>query len=409
MAIRLDQVPAKALRPAPPRIWLWLGLLVVFLLAGAGGMLAFGTPELRETPSNFWGLALGVPLLAWSVVGFGGALFYIGLQRAADGWDEAREEALVSNIRRGRRSQQVLSVSVFTGLREPGQPSAAQLDALLERNKAQKAQATPLPGTSSGYSRLPFDLDEDPEDVLLRVLVQLLAELGQTLSQVPDDRPLALLLEVNSGLPEKVLRRLWQQAWNESGIRQSATPVDGSGLAALDHWLDHRITDQALLLVVAVQFAPQQPEGSAEAVVGMLLGNRLTQNTLPALAYVHRPEEQREPTTEALLRATDQALDWVQLDGNSIVRAWRSGVDTQHDVAVNTALGQMPSTQGLCNLDSVLGHPGAASPWLAIAAATQTIQRGAGPQIIFSGGSSGETGLWSTVLIPVPPHSTKES
>ncbi|PNB70916.1 hypothetical protein C1X64_27570 [Pseudomonas sp. GW456-E7] len=412
MAVRLDQVPAMASRPAPPRIWLWLGLLTLLLLACAGATLVFSTPALRQRPMDFWALALGVPLLIWSMLSFGRALLYISQQRAADGWDESRVEDLTRKLRRGRRSQQVLSVSLHTALREPGQEQSRQLDALLSGTKALKTQSSWLDSTLLRHSRLPYGTHEAPEQVLLQVMVQVLADLGKTLAQVPDDTPLALLLEVDSALPEHLLHRVWRQAWSESGIRQSTVPVEGDGLEALDHWLDHRIADQALLLVVAVQFAPQNPEGRAEAAVGLLLGNRLTQNAVPALAYLHRPEAQREPTTEALLQAAHQALIWAPLDGEPIVHAWRSGVGAQHEEAITTVLAHirmpMPNTQGFCNLDSLLGHPGVASSWLPIAAATQAIARGTGPQFIFSGGSCREAGLWSTVLVPVPPLLTKE-
>lgn len=74
MPVRLDQVPALAPRPARPRVWLWLGLLPLFLLLGVGLTLMFGTQPLRQQPVNFWGLALGVPLLGWCVLSFGRAL-----------------------------------------------------------------------------------------------------------------------------------------------------------------------------------------------------------------------------------------------------------------------------------------------------------------------------------------------
>lgn len=183
-------------------------------------------------------------------------------------------------------------------------------------------------------------------------------------------------------------------------------PVEGYGLDAVDQWLDQRITDQALLLVVALRFAPQQPEGTAEVAVGLLFGNRLTQTTLAPIAYLHRPEQERGPTTEALLYAARQALDWVPLEAKSIEQVWRGGIDPQREVAIASVLvdAAMPfkPNQGLHNLDALLGHPGEASPWLAIAAATQNLQRGTGPQFIFNGGSYAEVGLWSTVLTPVP-------
>ena len=407
MPVRLDQVPALAPRPARPRSWLWLGIFpLLLLLLGVGGTFLFGTQTLRQEPVNFWGLALGVPLLGWSLLSFGRVLLYFGQQQVADGWDKAREEDLLRKVRRGRRVQQVLGVSLHTALREAGALSATQLNALLDGVKVLKAQPSRQGQSVLRHSRIVGDTDEVPELALHRVLTQMLADLAPTLTQVPDATPLALLLEVGSTLPENVWQRVWRQAWSESGIRQSTVLVEEDGLEALDQWLDNRIGVQALLLVVAVQFAPQQPEGTAEAAVGLLFGNRLTQTVLPSMAYLHRPEQEREPTTDALLYATSQALGWVPLDAQSIEQTWRVGVDTQRDIALTTVLADVPlpakPNQGFCNLDTVLGHPGKASPWLAIAAATQSIQCGAGPQFIFSGGSCVDTGLWSTVVTPVP-------
>lgn len=181
--------------------------------------------------------------------------------------------------------------------------------------EALKAQPSRMHGVTLRHSRLSDDTDEDPEAVLLSVFAQRLADLAPILAQLPDDTPLAFLLEVDSGLPEARWRRVWRQAWRESGIRQSSSPVEGSGL----------------------------------------------------------------------------------------------GIDPQRHAAIATVLVDVPmpvkQPQGLCNLDALLGHPGKASPWLAIAAAAQTIGRGAGPQFIFSGGGAATAGLWGTVLMPVPPLS----
>jgi len=51
------------------------------------------------------------------------------------------------------------------------------------------------------------------------------------------------------------------------------------------------------------------------------------------------------------------------------------------------------------HVDSLLGHPGKVSPWLAIALAAQGIEQGIGTQIIFSG-SPDRTEFWSTVVTP---------
>lgn len=410
MAVRLDRIPAVALRPGRPRAWLWLGLLALFLLMGMALAWGLSAPAMSEQPQTFWSMALGAPLACWCLMGFWRMAFYIGQHRVADGWDEARHDDWVRNTRAGRRSQQVLGVSLYTALRAPGETLASQLEKVLEGTSALAVQPTREGAIALRHSYLPGAAQES-ELLLLQVLQQVLDDLKQTLIKVPEHAPLALLLQVESGLSESLLRRVWRHAWQTSGIRQSTVPVEGQGLDALDQWLDQRIDDQAMLLVVAVQFAPEYPEGTAEAAVAVLLGNRLTQNTLAPIAYLHRPEQERESNPDPLLYAARQALDWVPLPSSAIERVWRAGVDGARsaDLAQVATQLELPSkdTQNVCNLDELLGHAGSASPWLAIAAATQTIERGAGAQLIFSGGED-SAALWGTVLTPVPPLPRQE-
>ncbi|MCD4528055.1 MULTISPECIES: hypothetical protein [Pseudomonas] len=372
-------------------------------------MWLFATTPLNQQPERFWGLALGASFLGWCVLCFGRTLFYLGEQALADGWDQAREEDLIQKIRRGRRSLQVFSASLQTALREPGKEPTAQLDALLGGTLALEVQPARLSLSALRHNRLPGDATEDLESALHRALQQLLADLAPILSRLPDRTPLALLLEIDSGLLEGGWERVWQQAWNESGIRQSPVAFQGSGLDALDRWLDQRFEDRALLLVIALQFAPKQPEGTAEAVVGLLLGNPLTQTTLAPIAFLHRPEQALDSSADAIREAANQALDWARLDPTSIQHAWRIGVDAQHNTAVSQVSTDrvlpMLHTQGLHDLDTLLGCPGKASPWLAIVAATQTLQGGAGPQFIFCATGGVDSKLWSMALTPVPPSS----
>lgn len=403
MPVRLDLHPELASRPAPVRIWFWLGLLLAFLIVGAGSTLLFATPSLGQHSLGFWELSLGLPVLVWGALGFVRWLIYLGQQSAAHGWNEAREESLSRKIRRGRRSLQVLSADFYSALWVPGQDKVAQLDALLSGVKALKAQPSGL-DAAVRHSRLACSVHDAHEDVLLRALQHVLAELGKTLENVPDDTPLALLLEVDSNLPDGLLNRVWREAWRTSGIRQSTAAVEGRGLDAVDLWLDRHIDDQALLMLIALQFAPQPAEATAEVAVGLLLGNRLTQTTLPPIAYLHRPEQARGRTDEHLLYAARQALDWVPQPAHGIEQAWLSGIGPDRRAAMTTVLTHlsMPVKQGqrLVDLDACLGHAGSASPGLAIAAAAQTIERGGGPQFIFSGGNSAAECLWGMVLMP---------
>ncbi|WLH69947.1 hypothetical protein [Pseudomonas sp. FP2309] len=367
--------------------------------------MLFSTAPVSQQPLMFWGWALGVPFLGWCVLSFARVLLYLGKQHAADGWDEAREYDLLQRVRQGRRALDVLSVSLRTALRKPDESPAAQLDALLGGVKALKAQPARRDSVTLRHSRLAGDVNEDPEPALLRTLGQLFTELVPSLKQLPDETPLAVLLEVESGLLDRAWGRVWQRAWRDSGIRQKFVVLEGSGLHAVDQWLDERSDDQALLLVIAVHFAPKQPEATGEVVVGLLLGNRLMQTTLPPVAVLHRPELEQQPSTEALHYAVTQALNWGPVDATSVRHVWRAGIEAQRHAAINTVLGAVPMSvtrdQGIQDLDTWLGYSGKAAPWLAIAAATHTMQGGAGPQFIFSGGGCADAGLWSTAMTPV--------
>ena len=402
MPVRLDNVPAVAQRPSPPNIWLWLSLLTLLLLLGTGAQVLLGTQPTHLIRAGVWGQALFVPFLGWCLLVAGRQLLYLGAHHRADGWDVARKEDLAHRTLQGRRSLQVLSASLFTALRTPEQPPADQVDALRSGHRLLTAQPSRRDPDKLCRSRLPGDADTDPKRVLLRQLKQILSDVSPALAELPHDRPLALLLEIDSGLSENQWRRVWRQAWSESAIRQPAVPVEGSGLAVIDHWLDQGTQDEALLLVVALRFAPLQPADTGEVAVGILLGNNLTQTSLMPIAKLHRPEQEREPCTEALRNATRQSLNWVPLPALSVDQVWQAGVHAQRNEALSTALFHAPVPKGhsVVNLDSLLGRVGKASPWLAVATATQALQRGAGPQLTISGDDCAYSGLWVTVITP---------
>ncbi|WP_248806287.1 hypothetical protein [Pseudomonas sp. MWU13-2100] len=406
MSVKLDKIPPLMVAPSAPRAWRWLLLLAVLLLSGLGLTLWLAGDTFTHQSNQFWLIALGIPFLIWCALSVVRVTAYLGDSSVAAGWNDEREADLIQKMRRGRRSQQVLAVSLHTALRERGVENAeTQRDALQNGTKALNVQAA-WQASEEGirHSRLPHEQGELPDTLLRRVLLQVLSEIGKVLETLAQDRPLALLLEMNSGVAENVLSELWQAVWAESGIRQKVTRVEGSGLSVVDAWLDERIHDQALLLVVAFQLAPSEGQGTAEAVVGLLFGNRLTQTMLEPMAYLHRPEQEREPTPEGLLRATRQALDWVPVQASSIGHVWAVGADLTRMTAITMALSETPMPlehkQGLHDLGGSLGHPGCAAPWVAIAAAVESIRGEGKPNFIFSGESPADLRLWCLVVMP---------
>ncbi|WP_244216146.1 hypothetical protein [Pseudomonas reidholzensis] len=372
--------------------------------------MLFADQALRERPAAFWTLALGVPFLCWCVVTLGRVMHYLGQQRLADSWDQARLDDRTLRVSQGRRCLQVLGVSLYTALRDKEQGPAAQLEDLLSGAKALKTQVS-WRGDAARHSQLPREPEMAADEVLLETLGRVLAELGNVLAGLPEQMPVALLLDIDSSLPPSEVSRVWQQAWENSVIRQPVKLLEGGGgLERVDQWLDQRHDDAALLMVVALQLAPDQPAGTAEAAVGLLLGNPQLSTPQTPIARLHRPQQEPQPITSAWLDTVRQSLDWVPAAADAISHTWRAGIDTQREAAITTALVelQLPSkhNQTLHDLDSTLGLPGRVAPWLAIAAAAQTIQRGAGAQLIVTGGACANTTLWSVVLTPAAPLST---
>ncbi|OBY87584.1 hypothetical protein A6723_006885 [Pseudomonas sp. AU11447] len=411
MAVRLDKVPPPAKPPTPPSAWVWLGLLLLALLSGMGLTLALGEQSLGEQPLLFWGRALGIPLVVWSLLLFARFLLHISLLSSAEGWDEAREADWLAKLRKGRRSQQVLAVSLHTALRdeEDGQGDA-QFEALTCGKSELKTQPVRGKGelTARHTAMLPVMDDagktQDDAAMLLRLYRQVLGEMAVALRAFPAEQPLMLVQETDSSVPPAEQQDAWQRAWAESGIRQSVTRLERQGLDAIDHWLDERIADPALVLVVALCVAPEPLEDSAEVAVGLLLGNRLTQKTSRAVAYLHRPEQEHGTTGETLRYAAHQALDWVPLKAEALKRAWLVGIPAKRQGDINTAVQELLKPEpAVRDLGACLGHPGCAAPWLAIAAALEAVRREGQPQIIFSGNTVADSALWSSVATPSSP------
>jgi len=337
-------------------------------------------------------------------------LYYLVQQHNADGWDDARAADLDCKLSQGRRHQQVLATSVYTALRTRQLDSLLQVEAILEGTSVLKAQPSRSAGGTVRHSLLPGDVNENPERALLRILKKLLNDLAVQLAELADDVELALSLEIDSSLREDRQGKAWQKALAESGIRQTVTPIAWRGLEAVDQWLDQRSDDQALLLLVSVVIAPDEPQDTAESAVVLLLGNPGTQLALLPVANLHRPEQARGESAGALTRATQQALCWASLQINSIEHIWRSGIGQKYHAAVTTVMTEfelpLRADRNVHNLDALLGHPGAAAPWVAIALAAQTVQLGCGPQLILSGVRCADAPLWGTVLTSVPPLMT---
>ncbi|GLZ88792.1 hypothetical protein Pres01_48430 [Metapseudomonas resinovorans] len=411
MPVRLDNIPPLAVRPRSPRPWLWLGLLVIALLAGFLVTLAFADELLRQDAQRFWRQALGLPFALWSVSIALRCLVHVGVVSAADGWDRAREEDWRARLRRGRRSQQILATSLHTALRGPADSSGReQHQALLGDQSALKTQPLrDLPEQACRHSRLSLERGTqvgslDHERLLEQVYRMVLADLAEAIWALPPEQLVALVLDIDSPVAPQRTFSLWQEVWTEQGLRQRLTPFSHHGLSAIDLWLDTCSQDPSLLLVVSARIAPSPPDDTAEVAVGLLLGNRRTRSLLHPVAYLHRPEQERETTADSLRRSIHQALEWVPMDADALGDAWLTGIGQSRQAGVVQAFLELSVPlqlgQGLHDLQASLGACGSATPWVAIAAAAESARTRERPQLIVSGGAV-EAGLWCSVVTPV--------
>jgi hypothetical protein len=405
MPVNLNTLPGPALRPLPPKPLRWLSALVGLVAAGILLMRFLGK-LVGET--TFWWFAIGIPVIVWTVLmGFRLAV-YMMQQIHANAWDQRREQVILQEVRRGRRALQILGVECRTAHEADAQFTTV-VEALL-LNETKIFPQTSWRGEGSvRHSRLPVTEGLLPHEQVSATFTDLLESLTEPLSRLDKDNPVAILLESSSSLSTARIQELWQETWLESGLPQPMRFITGGGMMAIDHWLDHRIKDNAVLLVIALQIAPEHPEMTAETAVGLLLGNRLTQNTLVPIALLHRPESSA-PQPEILQEKLLQAADWVPLLPDSLQHLWLTGVYRQNEayqsavVAQNKApLVSIDLESGVHNFDEFLGDPGRAGPWLAIAAAAQAIGQSPVPHMIISGEQGSET-VWCTVVAPIASH-----
>ena len=232
-----------------------------------------------------------------------------------------------------------------------------------------------------------------------RLFSELIADLP--VHQFPENTSLVVILDVSSSLSFPAVRDIWQEAWQESGITCAIEYTDSNGPGVLSHWLDHRIKDEAMLLIVGLQIDPVVSNNTAESAVALLLGNRLTQEALEPLALLHRPDA--APSGE-LSEGMNMAAYNVPLKENIVKNLWLAGLTGEQRAEVIACQNAHPvqslENDAVISLDISMGNAGAAAPWLAIAVATEIARQTQSPQMIICGDITQDV-LWSMLITPI--------
>ena len=394
MSYSLKDLPKCYPRQVPPKISRWFAVLAAMLVISVILMRILG--RYIDT-RHFWLIAIGTPVVIW-IVSFIIRMWAWSLQDSkANGFDRRREQWILSETRRTRRALQVLNTTFITAHQANEQVSVAA--EMLNNHSIIISQSDWKGENSRRLSRITAEPGDTPGLVISRLFSELIAELP--VHQFPETASLVVILDVSSSLSFPAVRNIWQEAWQESGITCALEYTDSNGLGVVNHWLDHRIKDDAMLLIVGLQIDPVVSNNTAEAAVALLLGNRLTQEALEPLALLHRPDA--APTGE-LREGMNMAAYNVPLKENIVKNLWLTGLTGEQRAEViacqNAHPAQSVEDEAVISLDTSMGHAGAAAPWLAIAAATEIARQTQSPQMIICGDIT-QNVLWSTLITPI--------
>lgn len=402
MPVNLKLIPARATKPQPPVWWLWLLLLAIMLLGGMADAILSNLSQSEINSEKFWIAALGLPSLFWLILLVLRITWYKGQLSTAQSKDNDRERQLRREVQRGRRYFNVFGISLHSALRDSGDADGSQQwNALQKKVKGLKTQPSWKNHEGVHHSRLALVKGESAGQMLSRGLKKTLEELSIVLSSLPHEMPLSLLLESNSSLPESQIKEIWQDNWATSQISQTVTCIEGEGLAAVDQWLDGSRNESSLLMIIAIQVSPNQIEGSAESIVGLLLGDKPLSPELVPLAQLHRPEMMHHLNNDDLQYALKQSMEWVPITADGVKSGFLIGVKPVWHMAIAAGLQAIQSPinvgQNLHDLGNTLGYPGPAAPWVAITCAVRACQY-SNSQVIVSGDDRDNTPLWVTMV-----------
>ena len=394
MSYSLKHLPECYPRPVPPKTSRWFVTLAGMLVISVILMRIFGR---YIDARHFWLIAIGAPVVGW-IVSFGFRIWIWSLQDSkANSFDRRREQWILSETLKARRALQILNTTFITAHLEYKQGSVAI--EMLNNHSIIISQSDWKGEKGKRMSRITTEPGETPELVVSRLLSGLIADLP--VGQFPENTSLAVILDISSSLSFPAVQEIWQEAWQESGITCAVEYVGSNGTGVISQWLDHRIKDEAMLLIVGLQIDPIDSNNTAEAAVALLLGNRLTQEALEPLALLHRPDAS---SPGELSEGMNMAAYNVPLKGNIVKNLWLAGLTGgQHAEVIacqNAHPAQSVADDSVISLDRSMGHAGAAAPWLAIAAATEIARQTQSPQMIICGDNTKNV-LWSTLITPI--------
>lgn len=384
-------------RPQPIKFARWLALLAIFL-----ALTTVMTRLLGQTIESHivWWLAIVGGVTLWLIIFGSYLLVWLAGNIIANGKDNQRELWLLNETKKSRRALQILKAEYLT-CHSPDIYHPTPLEALMENTGARRAQSDRKGNSGVNHSQIFSQAFDNPHEVMCHTINHLLSSIIPQLEKLGTKKTLKIALNISSSISIREVESEITHALHEAELTHPVEFISGEGVAVINQWLNERFTDDALLLVIALQIDPLLVNDSAEAGVALLLGNRMTQHTLSPTGLLHRPDLDTDNDLAACLK---QSANNVPLESGQVQHLWIAGVTNEQYLSTFSVLKAFPveavETENVITLDISIGHAGAAASWLAIAAAFQAatlIQR---PQMIITGDTSTDD-MWSMAVSPV--------
>ena len=398
MAVDFTRLPPEDLVPEnPPSRLLWTIVFFLIAIVGVFAVLLFWPKgESTQTPW-FWacvtvypfGLAAFVVLRRYSI--------YEGRRLDAIAWNEARKDYVRGVYDVASRPLAILAATS----RFSSDAKDDEFSKLIDGSVKLEPQ-TPLkldaPPVHARWFEKP-DADENGirfkhDDKRQRfVLEWAFSTVTDTVAEAVRSLPTELRLKVHLVPPgiadtDEALT-IWNRQWAKSDLRpvQARVLTESPDLMYVDSWLDrvNQRRDEEAQLIVCVRLntihQALPPDGSAETVVAMLLAPEAVCRSfkLAPLAMLHRPNGPEDcPIDDALARA----LRWGRVEAGEIKRIWQGGLDVSEANAATKALVKAGIGAKVANIDYMVGHAGAAAPWLALACTAKAAAQDGTPQLL---------------------------
>nr|WP_154325190.1 PrgI family protein [Pantoea sp. 201603H] len=388
MPVYLDEVPADAEKIARPLTLRWVICLFIILAVGTTLVLWQWTGE--RSGFVFWFTALGLPFCFWGLLFSFRRIGYKIEQNGEAGWNY--ECGVIENdeISRGKRFAWILDSYVQT---QAGRGVGSLLAAIEQGIPLMNTVKPRVGNIAVRHSRL-TEFDGNP-DALEEALNKAAIRVKNILEQLPETLECWVMFECDAGLSEQEEATLLHLMVLKS--KRSLHRLSVSGPASVDYWLDRYWRKPSVLVVLTVSLRPTPKENDAEAITALVFCNRKS-HRFPNAVRLHRPQQSRN---ETLTHNMMHSLRWAEIQPKGIKGIWMTGEAVTSLPGLNQACednkATLSLTEDIKNIDDVLGFPGKASFWAAIALASEVVQE-SGVQFIAAHSDPRNDDIWLATI-----------